>query len=155
MVSKAQSWTVGDHSRSWQASLSRLYTTCSLRLRRLAVTSIAFLVASPMTIMIWALVRFGQSRSLDRAVCSDRDLDKGFQGNSNFYGLGIRIGIYLQWTATVVSHAFLPSTSVSLALSTITLSVAIMTALLIAIFSHECNYKVEVVILLYILSAAS
>ncbi|KKA17666.1 hypothetical protein T310_8393 [Rasamsonia emersonii CBS 393.64] len=30
------------------------------------------------------------------------------QGNSDIYGLGIRIGLYLQWIATVIATAFVP-----------------------------------------------
>lgn len=31
-----------------------------------------------------------------------------WQGNSDIYGLGIRIGLYLQWIATVIATAFVP-----------------------------------------------
>lgn len=30
----------------------------------------------------------------------------GFDGNSDFYGLGIRLGIYLQWITTLLAHLF-------------------------------------------------
>lgn len=30
----------------------------------------------------------------------------GFEGNSDFYGLGIRLGIYLQWITTLLAHLF-------------------------------------------------
>lgn len=88
-------------------------------------------------------------------MCNDRDLDRGFQGNTDFYGLGIRIGIYLDWIAMAASTFFQPSISLGLALSSIALSVAITTALSIAIFSNQCTYTAEVVLLLYILFGGS
>ena len=33
----------------------------------------------------------------------------GFEGNSDFYGLGIRIGIYLQWSSAWISNSINPS----------------------------------------------
>jgi hypothetical protein len=32
----------------------------------------------------------------------------GFQGDDNTYGLGIRIGIYLQWVTSAIAYTFLP-----------------------------------------------
>lgn len=40
-----------------------------------------------------------------RAAGNDT-LSCGFDGNSDFYGLGIRLGIYLQWITTLLAHLF-------------------------------------------------
>ena len=38
-----------------------------------------------------------------RAACD------GFEGNDDFYGLGIRIGIYLQWISSLLTSLLLPT----------------------------------------------
>lgn len=38
-----------------------------------------------------------------------RESCSGFEGNSDLYGLGIRLGIYLQWTSSLLTNVFLPS----------------------------------------------
>lgn len=38
-----------------------------------------------------------------------RDVCNGFAGNSDIYGLGIRIGIYLQWISSLLTNVFLPN----------------------------------------------
>ena len=105
----------------------------------------------PMGIIIWALVHYRQGRQLDRAICHERDLQEGFRSNADFYGLGIRIGIYLQWFAIALAHIFLPSASLSLTGSFIATSMAMMIALMLLAFSNGCIYTAEVVVILYLL----
>ena len=38
-----------------------------------------------------------------------RDVCNGFAGNSDLYGLGIRIGIYLQWISSLLTNILLPN----------------------------------------------
>lgn len=50
------------------------------------------------------------STSWFQMVLTPRDTDcPGFDGNSDFYGLGIRIGIYLQWSSAWISNSINPS----------------------------------------------
>lgn len=38
-----------------------------------------------------------------------RESCDGFEGNPNLYGLGIRLGIYLQWISSLLTNVFLAS----------------------------------------------
>lgn len=48
---------------------------------------------------------------LERRVVATTDQDCRFAGNSDIYGFGIRLGIYLQWVASILSKVFLVSES--------------------------------------------
>ena len=37
------------------------------------------------------------------------DSSRGFAGNADVYGLGIRLGIYFQWAAQVIANFTLPN----------------------------------------------
>lgn len=39
-----------------------------------------------------------------------REACRGFAGNSDLYGLGIRLGIYLQWISSLLANSLLPTT---------------------------------------------
>lgn len=55
----------------------------------------------------------------------------GFEGNPDFYGLGIRVGIYLQWiTAYLANHFLQEATDSSLETNTIFL-VALFVAMVV------------------------
>lgn len=45
----------------------------------------------------------------DTTSCLTREHEKGFQGNSDCYGLGVRLGIYSQWVAATFAMRFMPS----------------------------------------------
>ncbi|KAI5849324.1 hypothetical protein DFP73DRAFT_540205 [Morchella snyderi] len=45
---------------------------------------------------------------------SSVDGDCGFSGDDNTYGLGIRIGVYLQWITSAVAYGFLPTEAQSI-----------------------------------------
>ena len=94
-------------------------------------------------ILFWAVVQhFMKSSSTpyheiddvqslhDRATTND-STTCGYTGNSDIYGLGIRIGIYLQWFSTWLSTAFIPEemlgTTVANSIFLIAISVATLT----------------------------
>jgi hypothetical protein len=41
-------------------------------------------------------------------LCKERSTEDGFEGDPDFYGLGIRVGLYIQWFASIVANVFLP-----------------------------------------------
>jgi hypothetical protein len=90
-------------------------------------------------------------RQTPSSACAARETECGFMGNSDAYGLGIRLGIYLQWLASIIAAAFLPSEGASLADAYLVFSAALTISLYVLIFSNDCTFAVEVIILLYLL----
>ena len=45
---------------------------------------------------------------MEHASLVARDVCDGFTGNADLYGLGIRVGIYLQWISSLLTNVFLP-----------------------------------------------
>lgn len=74
----------------------------------LAFILIFAIIFSPVIVVTWAIIEYGVRRHSSPEQCSDRYTDRGFVGNPDFYGLGIRIGIYLQWLGSLMANAFLP-----------------------------------------------
>lgn len=75
----------------------------------------------------------------------------GFQGNSDIYGLGIRLGIYFQWAATLLSYLFLRESidDVAAANWIFLIATVIATLVITAARSSLNTYSAEVVIMLY------
>lgn len=72
----------------------------------------------------------------------------GFDGNPDFYGLGIRTGIYLQWATSLVANHFLNEESVKSYLETNTVFLlAVFVALAVATVDKTLR-SAEVVVLL-------
>ena len=90
---------------------------------------------------------------ISRSLSSDDAC--GFIGNSDVYGLGIRLGVYLQWLTSIISKRFFSSSSPEVlrelldANAIFTLSILIGTALL-ATGSVGQVYGVEILIMLHI-----
>ena len=66
------------------------------------------LLAFPL--LLWSLVRYGELGfgKIDDNCVERVKQARGFDGDSDFYGLGIRLGIYLQWIAASITN--LPET---------------------------------------------
>lgn len=73
----------------------------------------------------------------------------GFAGNSDLYGLGIRVGIYLQWISSIIVNHFLSSQIKNYAATNIVFGFAICVALLILTFRDDCTYIAEVIVLMF------
>lgn len=73
--------------------------------------------------------------------------NNGFQGNSDYYGIGIRIGLYLQWMASLLANNFLPHTQTELQKVYLVFSLAICFATVITTFSGTCTFSIEIEIL--------
>lgn len=106
---------------------------------------------SPIVILIWALIRYGEEGHDVVLQCSDRGQEQGFVGNSEFYGLGIRLGIYLQWAGSLIANVALPGERRSMAGAYAAFSIALLVALLLLIFRRECAFTAEIIILIDIL----
>lgn len=72
------------------------------------------------------------------------------EGNSDFYGLGIRLGIYLQWISATLAHFFSPESSRELLATNTIFVLALVIALAIST-AHRTVQSVEIVILLQLL----
>ena len=109
-------------------------------------------VITTFSTLVWALVVFGgrnQTRSLE---CSSRTLSKGFIGNSDFYGLGIRAGMYFQWQASLVAgDATQPVEKRNMVAAFALSSFALWVALLLLIFQRACAFTAEIIVILYLL----
>ena len=77
----------------------------------------------------------------------------GFAGNSDIYGLGIRLGVYLQWIATFVSYQLLEDSIDSVFTANWVFLFATMIATLVITASRSSynTYSAEVIIMLYII----
>lgn len=77
----------------------------------------------------------------------------GFAGNSDIYGLGIRLGVYLQWIATFVSYQLLEDSIDSVVTANWVFLFATMIATLVITASRSTynTYSAEVIIMLYII----
>jgi len=75
-------------------------------------------------------------------------LQCGFSGNSDLYGLGIRVGIFLQWLSSQIAVYFHLEGSNDLSNAYVIFSVAIKIALFVLTF-QESAYTLEVVVIIY------
>lgn len=99
--------------------------------------------------VIYSLTTIAQHEDAS-SQCSSRasSLECGFVGNPDLYGLGIRIGIYLQWLSSFLINVFLPEEQRSSAAANIIFCTALSVALSILTFRRDCTYVVEVIIIL-------
>jgi hypothetical protein len=121
----------------------------------LAFTFVATLVIliqlGAFAILLWALIHFAQnSNSLDAEACSSRETRNGFIGNPDFYGFGIRLGIYLQWWASLIANIYLRDDWASMLAAYMVFSPALIVAVLLITFQHACTFTAEVIVILFI-----
>ena len=102
--------------------------------------------------LTWIPVRYGEwTEDEIEIVCKDRAQQAvGFKGDPDFYGLGIHIGLYLQWTSALVTNWFTPTERKAIVTTYIVFSVSITVAILVKIFSRQCNVVAEMFVVLTI-----
>ena len=61
------------------------------------------------TYSIAAVIRRYGSQPERHSLVARQACNNGFQGNDDLYGLGIRIGIYLQWISSLLTNVLLPT----------------------------------------------
>ncbi|CEL03560.1 hypothetical protein ASPCAL04713 [Aspergillus calidoustus] len=72
----------------------------------------------------------------------------GFPGNSDLYGLGIRLGIYLQWLSAQTAAFFYLADTNTLFFNYIIFTVAIIIAVIVLTFQGE-THAVEMIVMIY------
>jgi hypothetical protein len=142
----------------WLAALSpakrRLYKVFAVYcLFPLMITFGFAMFFSPLIITAWASVAHGERGQARRTQCRSRLRAVGFEGNPDFYGMGIRIGPYLQWLSSLIANAFLPGERRSMAGAYAASSIALFIALLLLIFKHECAFTAEIIVMLNVIWA--
>lgn len=80
-----------------------------------------------------------------------RELPCGFEGDEDAYGMGIRLGVYLQWFATWLVSTVLHDEERGLMATSVVFSASLMVAVLVLTFTQGCTYSVEIIIMLYII----
>jgi hypothetical protein len=72
----------------------------------------------------------------------------GFSGKSDLYGLGIRIGVYLQWMTSQITVYFHLEGSDDLSDAYFFFSISLMIALYVLTFQYD-TYTIEIIIMFY------
>lgn len=80
-----------------------------------------------------------------------RDETCGFEGNSELYGLGIRLGVYFQWTTALLVYAHYEKGRHALQKDYTIFLFAITIAIIITTAQAAATYDVEILILTYII----
>lgn len=95
--------------RLWQVVV--LIQFYEIMISRITALLISVFVLLGYGVILTTKPTFGsQGPPINDAILSTRVAETcpGIQGNSDFYGLGIRIGIYLQWVSSWISNFFNP-----------------------------------------------
>ena len=98
----------------------------------------------------WALVRYGQRSwgEIDTS-CKDRSQQSiGFQGDPDFYGLGIRLGLYLQWASSFITNWFTPMERPAFVITYVIFNLSITIAVLVRVFGQQCTFVAEIFVVL-------
>jgi hypothetical protein len=80
-----------------------------------------------------------------------RDDACGFSGNSDLYGLGIRLGVYFQWTSALIIYVWYPEGRKDLAEAYLSFLFALIVAVLVITGRADPTYAAEILILTYII----
>ncbi|KAI3572871.1 hypothetical protein IWW34DRAFT_707869 [Fusarium oxysporum f. sp. albedinis] len=76
-----------------------------------------------------------------------------FPGNSDLYGIGIRIGFYLQWVSTLLTTIFMPTEENVLRILNLLIQSAVLLGLVLLTKEHEIH-TIEPVITIWLLFGA-
>ena len=98
--------------------------------------------------MIWALVNF-QNSKFDRSRCEERLENPGFAGNAELNGLGIRVGMYLQWVAQLLADVFLHGEWANLFGTNMVFAFALTVAVFLLTLSRECTFTAEIIVIVF------
>ncbi|KAG8530599.1 uncharacterized protein KY384_004637 [Bacidia gigantensis] len=69
---------------------------------------------------------------------------QGFVGNQDLYGLGIRLGIYLQWVSSLLANNLLPESRKEPQKAFLIFSLAICIATITSTFIASCTFAIEI-----------
>lgn len=88
-------------------------------------------------------------------ACVARQGEDEFVGNADMYGLGVRLGLYLQWIAATLAIRFVPSARRYVLSSCLFSQFGMMVALFLLILPGTCTFTAEVSIILQFLWGGS
>lgn len=85
--------------------------------------------------------------------CSSRENPNscGFQGNSDLYGLGIRLRIYLQWIACLLANHFTTAVRDGLLDGYAIFTLALTIATIVLTTTSSCTFGIEIFLLLMLI----
>jgi hypothetical protein len=95
-----------------------------------------------LAIVICAAFTSGKSASLG-VPHSQREEECGFDGNSDLYGLGICVGIYMQWASSFIMYGWYPEGREGLTESYIVFLFAILIVIMVQTLQASPVYAVE------------
>ena len=104
-----------------------------------------------LAIMIWGLVHLENGKANDR-LCPGRANELGFVGNPDFYGLDIRLGIYLQWLAQILADTAIrskPDLYIGLFGANVVFALALTVAVLVLTFGRQCAFTAEIILIIF------
>ena len=107
-------------------------------------------ICTGLALLVWALVHFAENNHQYISGCSERLSVNGFVGDADFYGLGIRLGVYLQWIAQFLANCFLSAEWKSILGASMVFALALTVAVLLLTFEHECTFTAEIIVILFI-----
>lgn len=123
---------------------------------RSTLIDIIFVIIKVFPLMIafilitWAITKYGErsSEEIDRQ-CRDRSQQSiGFKGDADFYGLGIRLGIYLQWASAFLTNWFTPFEREPFTVTYFVFSISLTIAVIARVFSQQCTFAAEMFVVL-------
>jgi hypothetical protein len=110
-----------------------------------------FLVLSLVSCAICVAIPQRTSAALHFENHQKRNDGCGFSGNSDLYGLGIRLGVYFQWASTLIIYGWYPEGRNDLVESYLAFLVAITIAIIVITAQTEPTYAAEILVLAYII----
>ena len=128
----------------------KLKSAFNIVLDALIVCSILTAVLAGFAVLLWTLVAFGQNGKSNQTSCAPRETENGFRGSAEFYGLGIRLGVYFQWWASLIANLFLPNDWRAMFAAYLVFSTALIVALIMSTFQHACTFTIEIIVVLFI-----
>lgn len=118
---------------------------------RLCSTLFSFAPLWLPAVWVTLVVGIGSSSKQDTTSCLTREHEEGFRGNSDIYGLGVRLGIYHQWIAATFAMCFMPSARHMIAGSYALSQVGMLAAVCLLILPKSCTFNAEMSIVLQLL----
>jgi hypothetical protein len=110
-----------------------------------------FLALSLVSCAVCVAIRPRASPASHFEVHQKRNDGCGFSGNSDLYGLGIRLGVYFQWASSFIIYGWYPEGRNDLAESYLGFLVAITIAIIVITARAEPTYAAEILVLSYII----
>lgn len=106
-----------------------------------------------LALFIWSCVEYGQFSHSKQDHCTKRTqgYTTGFDGDEDFYGFGIRLGIYLQWLASLIATGLLGFERRTLTTAYLGAQIAMLAAFLALMFRNACVFTAEAIVILYFL----